>query len=297
MKGIILAGGTGSRLFPLTLSTCKQLLPLYDKPMIYYPLATLLQAGIDDILIITTVEDLSRFQSLLRDGSQWGISISYATQKEPKGIAEAFLIAEEFIANEPVALILGDNFFYGDHFSALLKKCAFLESGAIIFGYEMSDPSSYGVIALDQQQKVLDILEKPKDPPSPYAIPGIYFYDEHVVEYTRYLSPSERGELEITDLHRIYLKQGKLRVHLLERGIAWLDTGTPETLHSAASYIETVQKRQGISIGCIEEVAYQMGYIDLDQLKILAKQAPASVYADQLSLLIKRFSQDSLEIV
>ncbi|QVL58240.1 MAG: glucose-1-phosphate thymidylyltransferase RfbA [Simkaniaceae bacterium] len=261
MKGIILAGGLGTRLHPLTLATSKQLLPIYDKPMIYYPLSTLMQAGIRDILIISTDHDLPRFQTLLKDGSHLGLKISYAIQKEPNGIAEAFIIAEEFIEDQNVALILGDNIFYGEHLSALLKSCGTLESGGVIFGYQVKDPERYGVVAFDNDKQVTNIIEKPQDPPSHYAVTGLYFYDNDVISIAKLLKPSARGELEITDVNRAYLERGDLRVHLFDSGFAWLDTGTFEALHQASNYVQIIQERQGIQIGAVEEIALQNGWV------------------------------------
>lgn len=260
MKGIVLAGGLGTRLHPLTLATSKQLLPIYDKPMIYYPLSVLMEAGIREILLISTSHDLPRFQTLLGDGSSFGIELSYAVQEEPRGIAEAFIIGESFIGEDNVALILGDNIFYGDQLPSLLKSCVQLETGGVIFGYQVKDPHRYGVVALEGKQ-VVDIIEKPLDPPSPYAVTGLYFYDHKVIEIAKGLSPSDRGELEITDVNRAYLERGELRVHLFERGFAWLDTGTFEALHQASNYIQALQERQGIQVGALEEVAARKGWI------------------------------------
>lgn len=261
MKGLILAGGLGTRLHPLTLVTSKQLLPIYDKPMIYYPMSTLMQAEIREIMIISTSHDLPRFQALFNDGTQLGLKISYAVQKEPNGIAEAFIIAEEFIGSDSVALVLGDNIFYGDHLSTALREYGSLQKGGMIFGYQVRDPERYGVIAFDDQQQVIDILEKPKNPPSQYAVTGLYFYDHDVVSIAKSLSPSPRGELEITDVNRAYLQRGDLSVHLFETGFAWLDTGTFEALHQASNYVQIIQERQGIRIGDIEEIAIQNGWI------------------------------------
>ena len=260
MKGIILAAGLGTRLYPLTLVTSKQLLPIYDKPMIYYPLCTLMQIGIRDILLILNECDLSRFQTLLKDGSELGIHISYAIQKKPNGIAEAFLIGEPFIEDDHVALILGDNLFHGERLQPLLKSCCSLEKGGIIFGYQVKDPERYGVVVFNAKKEVIDIIEKPTNPPSNYAVTGLYFYDADVVSIAKSLRPSKRGELEITDVNRAYLERGDLRVHLFDAGCAWLDTGTFEALHEASSYVQIMQERQGIKIGAIEEVALKNGW-------------------------------------
>jgi glucose-1-phosphate thymidylyltransferase len=267
MKGIILAGGLGTRLYPLTLVTSKQLLPIYDKPMIYYPMSTLMEAGIREIMIISTPHDLPRFQALFKEGSELGMKISYASQEEPNGIAEAFIIAEEFIGEDSVALILGDNIFYGDHLSSILKSSGSLKKGGMIFGYQVKDPERYGVIAFNDQKKVTDIIEKPKNPPSQYAVTGLYFYDNDVVSIAKSLKPSPRGELEITDVNRAYLQRGDLQVHLFETGFAWLDTGTFEALHKASNYVQIIQERQGIKIGAIEDIAAANGWIPLGFVK------------------------------
>lgn len=282
MKGIILAGGRGSRLYPITYATCKQLLPIYDKPMIYYPLSVLMLAGIREIMIISTPEDRPRFQSLLKDGSHLGLSISYEVQIHPRGIADAFLIAETFIGSDPVALILGDNIFYGHNLKSMLQDVRFLDSGALVFGYEVRDPERYGVFAFNEEGQIIDIVEKPKIPPSHFAQTGLYFYDSSVVDIARCLTPSPRGELEITDVNRVYLQQGRLRYTLLERGFAWLDTGTYEALQSASSYVQTIQERQGIKIGCVEEIAYEMQFISREQLQELAKALLPSEYGKYL---------------
>lgn len=278
MKGIILAGGRGTRLYPLTIGVCKQLLPVYDKPMIYYPLSVLMLAGIRDILIISTPEDLPRFSQLFQDGSQLGLCISYAIQKEPVGIAQAFLIGESFIANENVALILGDNIFYGNDFAELLAPCLNLEKGAIIFAYQVKDPQRYGVVSFDSFGTVTDIVEKPAQPKSPYAVTGLYFYDSDVVSFARSIKPSARMEYEITDINRCYLKRGDLRVKILGRGFAWLDTGTHESLHQASSYIQTIQERQGIRIACLEEIAYRKGFISREVFQEQALHLSKSAY-------------------
>lgn len=270
MKGIILAGGRATRLYPITKGVCKQLLPVYDKPMVYYPLSILMLSGIKDILIISTPKDTPRFNDLLGDGSRLGIKIAYAAQKEPKGIAESFIIAERFIGNENVCLVLGDNIFYGHNLIEILNECYFMKEGAIVFGYYVKDPQRYGVIEFDNCCNVISIEEKPKKPKSNYAVCGLYFYDNQVVKIAKALKPSRRGEVEITDINNKYLKQGKLKVKLLSRGFAWLDTGTHEDLIGASMFIKTVEERQGLKIGCIEEVAYRMGYIDKKQLQQLA---------------------------
>jgi glucose-1-phosphate thymidylyltransferase len=276
MKGIILAGGKGTRLYPLTMSISKQLLPVYDKPMIYYPLSMLMLAGIRDILLISTPEDLPQFRRLLRDGSQWGMDISYAEQPEPRGLAEAFIIGRDFIGSEPVALILGDNIFYGHGLPDLLREAARLESGAVIFAYPVRDPERYGVVEFDENWRALSIEEKPKQPRSNYAVPGIYFYDNRVVDFAANLQPSRRNELEITDLNKIYLECNELQVQVMGRGVAWLDAGTHETLIQASNFVQAVQERQGMMISCPEEIAYRMGYIDLDCLR-----SQAATFSDQ----------------
>jgi glucose-1-phosphate thymidylyltransferase len=285
MKGIILAGGKGTRLYPVTLGTCKQLLPVFDKPLIYYPLAVLMQAGIREVLIITTPEDLHRFQALFKDGSQLGISISYAVQTEPKGIAEAFVIGADFIGKDSVCLILGDNIFYGHNIVEVVRPCTDLKEGGIVFGYEVHDPQRYGVIAFDDDGRIKDIIEKPKDPPSSYAVTGLYFYDNSVIDIARGLKPSKRGEYEITDVNVAYLQKGQLKVRLLDRGFAWLDTGTHDALQKASSYVQTIQERQGIKIACLEEIAYQQGFISFEQLERLAQEASVSEYGHYLQKL------------
>ncbi len=287
MKGIVLAGGKGTRLYPVTLGVCKQLLPIYDKPMIYYPLATLMQAGIREILIISTPEDIGRFEALFADGSHLGLEIEYKVQREPRGIAEAFILGADFIGTDSVALVLGDNIFYGHHLANLLQTCTDLNEGAIVFGYHVKDPERYGVIAFDAEGRVKNIVEKPKNPPSSYAVTGLYFYDNQVVDIARSLRPSLRGELEITDINVAYLKAGRLQVRLFEKGFAWLDTGTHDALQKASLYVQTIQERQGIQIGCLEEIAYTQKWITLEQLEKLAAAAPPSTYGLYLLEILK----------
>jgi len=279
-KGIVLAGGAGSRLYPLTLVASKQLQPVYDKPMIYYPMATLMAAGISDILLISTPHDTPRFQALLGDGSRWGIKLSYKVQPEPKGIAQAFLVGEEFIDNKPVCLILGDNIFYGK--MHLDRIVAGFEGGARIFGYPVQDPERYGVVEFDAAGRVLSIEEKPKRPKSNYAVPGLYLYDEHVVKTAKSITPSPRGELEITDVNLAYLKRGELTVERLGRGIAWLDTGTHKSLLEASNYIEIIESRQGLKIACLEEIALRRGFIDCEHMRQIIGDTPASPYREYL---------------
>lgn len=287
MKGIILAGGKGTRLNPLTQVMSKQLLPVYDKPMIYYPLSMLMLAGIKDILLISTPEDLPSFKRLLRDGSQWGIHFEYTQQDEPRGLADAFIVGKKFIAGEPVCLILGDNIFFGHGLPTKLREAATLQNGAEVFAYEVQDPERYGVIEFDADGKAISLEEKPKQPKSNYAVPGLYFYDKRVVEFAESLKPSPRGEIEITDLNKIYLNLGQLQVSNLGRGVAWLDAGTHESLLQAANFIQAVQDRQGLMISCVEEIAYRMGYIDREQLLELAKSLYSNGYGAYLSRLAK----------
>lgn len=281
MKGIILAGGSGTRLHPLTLAVSKQLMPVYDKPMIYYPLSVLMMAGISEILIISTPHDLPQFEKLLGDGKELGCKFSYAVQKVPNGLAQAFVIGEKFIGNEPVALILGDNIFYGSGLGRLLQQHRNPEGG-VVFAYHVSDPERYGVVEFENGGKVLSIEEKPKQPKSNYAVPGLYFYDNSVIEISKKLKPSPRGEYEITDINKEYLKQGKLKVGILDRGTAWLDTGTFASLMQAGQFVQVIEERQGLRIGCIEEVAYRMGFINKDQLKKLAEPLLKSGYGAYL---------------
>ena len=282
MKGIILAGGAGTRLHPITRSISKQIIPVYDKPMIYYPLSVLMLAGIREILIISTPEDLHLYQSLLDDGTQLGLSLSYTIQPSPDGLAQAFLIGEEFIGNEPVCLILGDNIFYGHGFSNTLMQAAALEDGAMVFGYYVTDPNRYGVVDFDKDGKVLSLEEKPAHPKSNYAVTGLYFYGNDVVGKAKSLKPSKRGELEITDLNKLYLEEQRLKVRIMGRGMAWLDTGTQESLLQAANYMHTIEQRQGLKISCIEEIAFQMEFIDKAQLLALAEQMRSSSYGQYL---------------
>ena len=282
MKGIILAGGHGTRLHPMTRSVSKQLLPVYDKPLIYYPLSVLMLAEIRDVLIITTPHDQARFRSLLGTGEAWGLSFSYATQDEPRGLAESFLIARDFISGGSVCLVLGDNIFYGRGLGDILRRAAKVENGAVIFGYRVRDPQRYGIIELDMGGHPVSIEEKPANPKSPYAVPGMYFYDPKVVEIAAALKPSTRGELEITDVNRAYLDRHELQVTLLGRGFAWLDVGTPEALLQAANFVQALEERQGVKIGCVEEIAYRMGFISGEQLRRLAEEFRTSSYADYL---------------
>jgi glucose-1-phosphate thymidylyltransferase len=284
MKGIILAGGAGSRLFPLTLVASKQLQPVYDKPMVYYPLTTLIEGGIRELCLISTPHDLPRFRQLLGDGSTWGLQIEYREQPKPEGIAQAFLIAESFIGKDAVTLVLGDNVFYGG--DSFHKACSEFQDGATIFGYHVNDPERYGVVEFDAQGRAISIEEKPKKPKSNYAVPGLYIFDNHVVSITKTLKPSARGELEITDVNLAYMKRGQLRVHRLNRGFAWLDAGTSSSLHEASAYVQTIEKRQGVKIGCPEEAAFRQGFLSFDQLKVLTGKLPHCEYRNYLENII-----------
>ncbi|SFM05204.1 glucose-1-phosphate thymidylyltransferase RfbA [Pelosinus propionicus] len=286
-KGIILAGGSGTRLYPLTTVVSKQLMPIYDKPMIYYPLCTLLLAGVKDILIITTPQDQPFFQAMLNDGSQWGINLNYAVQPSPDGLAQAFIIGRDFIGKDSCALVLGDNIFYGHSLTDSLRRAASQKEGATVFAYWVKDPERYGVVAFDDRKQAVSIEEKPDKPKSNYAVTGLYFYDNHVINIAKDLTPSVRGELEITDVNRFYLEQNKLRVETLGRGFAWLDTGTHESLLQAANYIETIQQRQGLMIACPEEIAYRMGLINNEQLFQLADPLKKNGYGQYLLNLLQ----------
>lgn len=288
MKGIILAGGTGSRLWPLTKTICKQLLPIYDKPLVYYPLSVLMLAGIREILIITTPRDLEPFKALFKDGAHLGLKICYEIQAEPKGIPQAFILGEKFIEQEPVCLILGDNIFYGEGFPAYLKNITTLQEGACLFGYYVKDPERYGVAELNSAGTVISIEEKPKQPKSHYAITGLYFYDKQVVGLAKKLKPSRRGELEISDLNSLYLEQNQLRLEILGRGMAWLDTGTHESMQEASRFVEVIESRQGLKIACIEEIAYRMKYISVAKYMDLIEEYPQSQYRAYLEDILQR---------
>ncbi|MBI4926292.1 MAG: glucose-1-phosphate thymidylyltransferase RfbA [Anaerolineae bacterium] len=282
MKGIILAGGKGTRLYPLTLATSKQMLPVYDKPMVYYPLSMLMLAGIREILVISSPEDLPGFRRLLGSGEQWGLTFEYVEQPAPNGIAEAFVLGAPFLNGSPASLILGDNIFYGQGLPAQMRQAAALQTGAVVFAYAVRDPERYGVVEFDSNGKALSVEEKPRQPRSNFAVPGIYFYDQHVTRYTSTLKPSPRGELEITDLNKLYLERGELQVQILGRGTAWLDAGTHESLLQAANFIQTVEERQGLMISCPEEIAYRMGYITAEQLQEQARRYAGNSYGEYL---------------
>lgn len=294
MKGIVLAGGSGTRLWPSTKVICKQLIPVYDKPMIYYPLSVLMLAGISEILIISTPQDTPRIEGLLGDGESLGIKISYAVQAHPNGLAEAFILGADFIGNDSVALVLGDNIFYGNQLSALVQNAAKKQTGATVFGYYVTDPERYGVIEFDKDRKVLSIEEKPQRPKSNWAAVGLYFYDNRVVEWARNLKPSARGELEITDINNLYLRDGSLHVELMKRGFAWLDTGTQDSLLEASNFVQIIQKRQGIKMSCLEEIAYRMNYISLEKLEALGNELKKSEYGQYLLEIVRQEKENGV---
>lgn len=294
MKGIILAGGSGTRLWPSTKAMCKQLIPIYDKPMIYYPLSVLMLAGIREILIISTPQDTPRIEALFGDGGTLGLKLSYAVQEHPNGLAEAFILGAGFIGNDSVALVLGDNIFYGNQLSSLVRNAAARQKGATVFGYYVNDPERYGVIEFDKEQKVLSIEEKPQKPKSNWAAVGLYFYDNRVVEWARNLKPSARGELEITDINNLYLRDGSLHVELMKRGFAWLDTGTQDSLLEASNFVQIIQKRQGIKMSCLEEIAYRMNYISLEKLEVLGNELKKSEYGHYLLEIVRQEKENAV---